>query len=292
MGLQSSRMFKRRVDGPAIVAGAVLCTVLAGGLLAGHLAPHAYQHFDLDAIHHPPTLANNYFFGTDSVGHDVLSRTLFAIRTSILIGFEVAACATAIGLIVGGIAGYFGGSVDAVCMWFVDFVNVIPALGVLLAGLVLVGQAARPHWVSIALILYLWGRVARVVRGAVVSLRHQEFEEAARAAGASDARIFMRHLLPNCLGPIIVSSTALISQTILIEATVEFLGFGFDPWVTPSLGGLIGEAVSNDGGVDIFQFWWVWTVPALVLIAVLTSINLLGDWLDDSADPLRRRPLL
>jgi ABC-type dipeptide/oligopeptide/nickel transport system permease subunit len=287
--LQRGRALRRfRRDRLALVALAVLLFIVAAGLLARAIAPYTYQHFDIHHVDVPP-LHQGHLFGTDTVGHDVFSRTLYAIRTSVLIGLVVAAAGGLLGVALGAAAGYFGGWLDAIVMWCVDFITAIPALGVLFTGVVLVGRAARPHWVVEVLILYLWTGMARVVRASVLSLREREYVEAARAAGASGARIVFRHLIPNASAAVLVTATALVAQTILLEATVEFFGFGFDPWVTPSLGALIADGTTNSGGSDIFEFWWFWSFPAIVLVLMLVCINFVGDSLDEALDPARGR---
>ena len=152
----------------------------------------------------------------------------------------------------------------------------------------LVGQAPRPHWVIELLVLYLWAGMARVVRSTVLSLRDREFVDAARAAGASGLRIVVRHLIPNAAPAILVTATALVGQTILLESTLEFFGYGFDPWVTPSLGGLVASG-ANSGGIDVFEFWWAWLFPAATLVLVLVCVNFLGDALDQALNPAVER---
>ncbi|MGZ4418619.1 MAG: ABC transporter permease [Gaiellaceae bacterium] len=287
-GFPRSRARRRwRRGRGALLAVALIGVILLIGSFADQIAPYGYQHFDIRGVNVHPGLTAHHFFGTDGVGHDVFSRTLFAIRTSIVIGLIVAAVAGAIGVVAGVLAGYAGGAVDAVVMWFVQFMSSIPALGLLFTGIVLLGRAPRPHWVTEALILYLWTGMARVVRASVLALREAEFVEGARAAGASVLRILFRHILPNASAAILVAATALVGQTILIESTVEFFGYGLDPSVTPSLGGLIAEGASNSGGIDIFQFWWEWAFPAAMLVLVLMAVSFLGDAFDESLNPTR-----
>jgi peptide/nickel transport system permease protein len=195
-----------------------------------------------------------------------------------------------IGVIVGAVAGFLGGWPDRIAMWLVQLMTSIPALLLLFTGIVLVGQAPRPHWVIYALVLYMWAPMARVIRGACLSLRELEFVEAARAAGASGVRIVFRHLIPNASAPILVTGTALVGQTILLESTLEFFGYGFDPWVTPSLGGLVALGATN-GGIDVFEFWWEWSLPAAVLVLVLVCVNFVGDALDHALNPAARQRL-
>jgi oligopeptide transport system permease protein len=288
LGSRRARTLRRLRRGRgALLVLALIGAILLVGVFADQLAPYAYQHFDIRNVNRSPRLSGNHFFGTDGVGHDVLSRTLYAIKTSIFIGLIVAAVAGAIGVVAGALAGYAGGATDAVVMWCIQFMSSIPALGLLFTGIVLLGKAPRPHWVTEALILYLWTGMARVTRASVIALRPAEFVEAARAAGASALRVLFRHILPNASAAILVSATALVGQTILIESTVEFFGYGLDPSVTPSLGGLIADGASNSGGIDIFQFWWEWSFPAAMLVLVLMSISFLGDAFDESLNPAR-----
>jgi ABC-type dipeptide/oligopeptide/nickel transport system permease subunit len=284
----SARSLRRLArDRGVLLAVGVLAVVIVAGVFADQLAPYAYNHFDLKETHLRPTAQGSHFFGTDSVGHDTFSQTLYAIRTSVLIGLAVAACASLLGLVAGALAGYFGGWFDAVLMRAVDFLATIPILGVLFVGIILTQRQPRPHLVSEALILCLWTGMARVVRARLVSLRQAEYVDAARSAGASGARIVVRHLIPNATGAILVTATGLVGQAILLESTVEFFGFGFDPWVTPSLGGLVATGVNDALGFtsSIFDEWWLWGLPAAVLVLVLVCVNFLGDSLDDALNP-------
>lgn len=294
-----ARSFGRfRRDRLALLALASFVLVVGAGLLASVIAPYGYHHFNLDPseLSIGPTLRDYHFFGTDGVGHDIFTQTLYAIRTTVVIGLAVGACTTAIGVVLGALAGYYGGWLDALLMRFVDYVVTIPAMGLLFAGIVLLNRQPRPHWVAEALILYLWTPMARVVRATFIALRESEFVEAARAAGASDARILLRHLLPTASASVLVTATGVIGQAMLLEATVEFFGYGFDPWVTPSLGALVsngvgGTSLSNGlAPVDasfnvIFTNWWLWVFPAAALVLVLVCVNFLGDSLDEALNP-------
>jgi peptide/nickel transport system permease protein len=280
--LQSFRRFRR--DRVALVALATVALLLLAGFLATVIAPYDYQHFDIRNVNRPPSFHASHLFGTDGVGHDIFSRTLFGLKTSVLIGLVVGVAASLLGVAVGAVAGFYGGWADGILMWGVQFVTSIPALLLLFLGIVLVGQAPRPHWVIYALVGYMWAPMARVVRATLLSLREREYVEAARAAGARSRRIVFRHLLPNAIPAMLVTATAVVGQTILVEATLEFFGFGFDPWVTPSLGGLVAQG-TNNGGIDVFEFWWEWSLPALVLVLVLVCINFVGDALDHALNP-------
>jgi peptide/nickel transport system permease protein len=293
------RSFRRlRRDRIAILALLVFVLVLGAGLLASVVAPYSYSHYDVqpDQLSIGPTLRGAHLFGTDGVGHDILTQTLYGIRTTVVIGLLVGLGATAIGVVVGAVAGFYGRWIDGALTVIVDFVVTVPAVGLLFAGIVILSRQPRPHWVTEVLILYLWTPMARVVRAAFVSLREAEFVEAARAEGASDLRIVVRHLLPSASASVLVTATGLVGQAMLLEATVEFFGYGFDPWVTPSLGALISTGVGLQGLENnsapssstfalLFSNWWLWAFPALALVLVLVCVNFLGDSLDEALNP-------
>jgi peptide/nickel transport system permease protein len=277
--VQAAHRFRRRPLG--VVALGVLLLVVLVGVLAPVLAPHSVTEFDFQITNHPPTLAGEHLFGTDQLGRDTLSRTLYATRASISAAIVVALLATALGVVVGAIAGYYGRGIDNALMRVVDLIVSVPAMGVLFAAIVFLG-AATPKRVSEVLILYLWTTAARVVRSTVIAAREHEYVEAARAAGASDARIVLRHLVPNALGSIIVSATALFGQAILLEAMVEFFSFGVDSNRTPTLGNLIADATKYTG---LDPLWWLYTFPAIVLVVLLVCVNFVGDSLDEAFNP-------
>jgi ABC-type dipeptide/oligopeptide/nickel transport system permease subunit len=279
--VQAAHRFRRRRLG--IVALGVLLLVVLAGVLAPVIAPHSPTAFDFQATNHGPTLAGTHLFGTDQLGRDTLSRTLYAIRASTAAAIVVALLATALGIVVGALAGYYGGAVDNALMRIVDLIVSVPAMGVLFAAIVFLG-AATPKRVSQVLILYLWTAAARVIRSTMIAEREHEYVEAARAAGASDARIVVRHLVPNALGPIIVGATALFGQAILLEAMVEFFSFGVDSNRTPTLGNLIADATKYTG---LDPLWWLYTFPAIVLVVLLVCVNFVGDTLDEAFAPTR-----
>jgi peptide/nickel transport system permease protein len=269
----------------AVSALAILLVIFGAGALAGHVAPYSYTQIHLDAINLSPRLTGYHFFGTDQIGRDYFSRTLYAVRTSAEVGLSVAILGTLVGVVVGGLAGYYGGTVDAALMRVVDFVSTIPGLGVLFAAIVLVG-VPTPRRVAEVLILYLWTAVARVVRGSFFALRETEYVEAARAAGASDARILVRHLLPNSAGAIVVAGSLLVGQAILLETTIEFFDYGINQNVRPSLGNLIADATHYSG---LLTNWWLYAMPAIVLVVMLVCVNFVGDSLDEALNPAAER---
>ena len=259
----------------------VLIVVFGAGIFANRIAPYSFSEIDLSNIIAPPTTAGHHFFGTDAIGRDYFSRVIYGIRTSEEVGLFVAFLSSVIGLIIGAIAGYYGGAVDNLLMRLTDLVLTLPFLAILLTASALLGQGNQ--WrVSLILALLFWTGLARVVRGIFLSLREKEYVEAAKAAGAGDARIMFRHILPNTLGPVIVNGTLAVATAILVEAALSFLGFGIKP-PTPSLGVLVAEAQSNP------QQWWLTVFPGLTIVIIVLAINFVGDGLRDALDPTQRQ---
>jgi peptide/nickel transport system permease protein len=279
------RRFRR--DRLGVLALILLVAIFTAGALAGLIAPYDYNQIKLDenfGTPQPPSLAGYHVFGTDDAGKDLLSQTLYGIQTSVKVALSVAALAGLIGVVIGALAGYYGGWIDAVLARILDIVASFPALLVLLAAFVTL-QGVGLREIAIILVLLLWTTGARVVRATFLSLREKEYIEAARAMGASDLRIILRHLLPNTTGPIIVAVTAVIGQAILLEATVDFFGYGIFSDVTPTLGSLVGGAFRQGLQGTPTSFWWLYTFPTLVIIAMLLCVNYVGDSLDRALNP-------
>jgi peptide/nickel transport system permease protein len=241
------------------------------------------------AIAQAPSL--DHPFGTDLLGRDYLSRIIYGLQTSLWVALFVAVLSTVIGTVVGAIAGYYGGVTDNLLMRFTDLVLTLPTIAVLLAAGAFLGQEgqtigpfelSQPMVIGLILAFLFWTQLARIVRGVFLSLREKEFVEAAKASGGSDLRIIARHILPNCVGAIVVTMTLVIAAAILTEAALSFLGFGIQP-PTPALGNLIAEG--NVGGLG---YWWLVTFPGIVIVIVALAVNYIGDGLRDALDPTQR----
>jgi peptide/nickel transport system permease protein len=256
-----------------------LVIIFGAGIFAGQIAPYGYAEIDLTHILQGPSHA--HYLGTDALGRDQYTRILYGIRTSMEVGVFVAFVSTFVGLIVGAVAGYYSGWMDNLLMRFTDLVLTLPALVVLLTAAALWGEGSQ--WrVTFILTAFFWTSLARVARGIFLSLREKEYVEAAKAAGAGDARIMFRHILPNTLGPVIVNGTLTVATAILVEAALSFLGFGIKP-PTPSLGVLVSGGQTNP------QQWWLTLFPGLTIVAIVLCINFVGDGLRDALDPTQKR---
>jgi peptide/nickel transport system permease protein len=277
------RFFRHRL---AVVSLVVLLLIALVGVFAPQLAPYRYDEIPLDNIAESqnlsPTFEDWHLFGTDQLGRDYLSRVMFGIRTSLWVALYVAFVSTVLGTAVGAVAGYYGRQVDNLLMRFTDLILTLPGLAVLLTASVYFGSG-EPWKIGLILAFLFWTAIARIVRGLVLSLREKEFVEAAKAAGASDLRIIVRHILPNCLGPIIVNATLIVAAAILVEAALSFLGFGIQP-PNAALGRLIA-----DGQGEGVELWWLVTFPGLVIVIIALCVNFVGDGLRDALDPTQRR---
>lgn len=229
----------------------------------------------------PPSVppSADHPLGTTTAGHDVLGQLMRGAQQTLKVAFTVSVMGTVAGSLWGATAGYYGGRVDSLMMRVVDVFMIVPLL-VMVAAIAGNAQAGTT-WYAVALIIgfFSWAQIARVVRGVVLSLREQEFVEAAKAAGASPGWIIVRHLLPNAAGPIIVAATLLIAVAILLEAGMSFLQFGIQP-PDISLGQMIGNARTAAATRP-----WLFYPPGVLLVMVCLTINFIGDGLRDALDP-------
>jgi peptide/nickel transport system permease protein len=225
----------------------------------------------------PPSL--DHPFGTTSAGHDMMGLVMRGTQQSLKVGLTVAVMTAFIAALFGAVAGFLRGWVDAIMMRVVDAILVIPLL--VLVAAVAGNVRGGTSWFPVALILgfFTWPIYARVVRGVVLSLREQEFIEAARAMGASDSRIILRHLLPNVTGPVIVAATIAVAVAILVEAALSFLGLGIQPPDT-SLGLQVNQALTAMSTRP-----WLFYPPGIMILIIALTINFIGDGLRDALDP-------
>lgn len=271
-----------------LVALTVLVALFVVGALAHEIAPQGWNDLHLTArwTNHPPTLAGNHFLGTDNVGRDTLVRVLWGLHDTESVALIGAGVAMVIGVLVGGLAGFYRGWVDAFLMRLVDLVTAFPVIVLMLVVFAILEPVSTTK-ATIVFSLYMWTFVARVIRGRLLVLGGEEFVDAARALGASDLRIFFRHLLPNATGTLVVAATSMIGQILLVEATVEFFGFGVNSLIRPTLGNLTADATLT--GIGHFNQlglgWWVWVGPAATLVLVLLCVNIAGDALDAALNP-------
>ncbi|MCE3554171.1 ABC transporter permease [Pseudonocardia sp. RS11V-5] len=272
---QAQLVFRRFLQHRAAVVS--LCVLVALILLAyvgGWLWKYdAGQYTPDNSV--PPSW--DHPFGTDSSGRDQFAQVLRGTRISLQVSVSVAILATLVGTVWGSVAGYFGGKTDTVMMRISDLVLTLP----LIAVAAMLAHNFGGSWYLIALVIaaLYWAYVSRVSRGVVLSLREKEFVEAAKALGASDTRIILRHLVPNALGSILVNLTILVALAILLETSLSYLGFGVTPPDT-SLGLLVSEAQTA-----LTTRPWLFYFPGLFIILIALTINFIGDGLRDAFDP-------
>jgi peptide/nickel transport system permease protein len=223
-------------------------------------------------------------FGQDEIGHDTFAQVMRGTQQSLMIVFVIGIVSTVLGVVIGGVSGFFAGRVDQVLMRFTDVIIIIPVI-VIAAVLGRTFSGSGSFVLALVLGLVFWTGLARLVRGDVLSLREREFVDAARVAGASSSRIIFRHILPNTVGIVIVNATLLMSGAILTEAAISFLGFGVQ-FPDVSLGKLIFD-YQTAYNTRPWLFWW----PGLFIIIIALTINFIGDGLRDAFDPRQKRAL-
>jgi peptide/nickel transport system permease protein len=267
---------KKLFSNPLVLIGTVvIVSILILALFAPLIAPYDPEAIDVKAILLSPSAA--HWMGTDGLGRDVFSRMLYGARISLMVGFVAVGIATAIGIVLGAIAGYYRGWVDTVIMRAVDVMLSIPTFFLILAVIAFLTPSIWNIMVVIG--LTSWMGVTRLVRAEFLSLRNREFVLAAQTLGAKDARLIFTHLLPNSLTPIIVSSILGIASAVLVESGLSFLGLGVQA-PQASWGNILTD------GKEYIQFaWWLSLFPGLAILITVLGYNLLGDGLRDAFNP-------
>jgi peptide/nickel transport system permease protein len=280
---QTWRKFKRHrlaLTGAGVLIVMVLAAIFAPWL--SHFDPNA-----IDTNWQGTPLAPGQFghlIGTDEIGRDLYTRILFGARISLTLAFSAVIIEVLLGTLVGSVSGYYGGWIDSLLMRLTDTFLSIPLLPFLLVVTGIVATTSSKAALNIGSIIIIislltWMNVARLVRGSFLSLREKEFAEAARAIGSGDARIVLRHLLPNAIAPIVVQATLDVGNVILLESALSFLGFGIQP-PTASWGSMLANAQEN---ISIAP--WAAIYPGLAILITVLAVNYMGDGLRDALDP-------
>jgi len=294
LGLRQLAWRRFRRHKMALFGSAVLILLIAycfGGAL--FVTEEYANHNDLNLKEHP--LSADHPFGTDQIGRDILARTIYGGQISLVIGLAAVLVEVVLGILVGAIAGYYGGKIDALLMRFTEAMINIPQIFLLLvmakffAGDIpnfnFLGRTYSGSLIVIIVIIGAtsWMYLARIVRAEFLSLKERDFVLAARATGTPARQIIFRHILPNCVAPIIVSATLSVANAILSEAYISFLGMGVQP-PTATWGNMLDRAYEFiDKGVP-----WLWFFPGLFILLTVLSINFVGDGLRDALDPRSR----
>ncbi len=268
-----SRRFSRNILS-VIAATIVLCLIIVA-LLADIIAPYDPTSIDVYNVLSPPSKA--HLLGTDDLGRDLLSRIIWGSRVSLMVGFVAVGIALMIGVIIGSMAGFYGGKIDAVLMRFVDIMLAFPTFFLILAVIAIL----EPSIFTIMAVIGItgWMDVARLVRAEFLALKERDFVDAAKALGASNIKLIFRHILPNALSPVFVAATFGIAGAILTESGLSFLGLGVQP-PDPSWGNILTAGKDN---IEIA--WWLSLYPGLAILITVLSYNLIGEGLRDALDP-------
>lgn len=297
--LDSDLVYSFRRSPVAIIATLVALIMIIGAVFAPIVAPH--RPFELATLSlndslMPPAWTEQgtmkFLLGTDDQGRDVLSTILYGSRISLLVGVASVVLAMFLGVFLGLVSGYIGGRLDAFIMRVADVQLSFPAIliALLINGVAraLLPKGMSGDWLPVAVLvgsiaLANWVQYARTVRGSTLVEKNKEYVQAARVIGVPPLTIMLKHVLPNALGPVLVIATINIATAIISEATLSFLGVGAPP-TTPSLGTMI-----NNGNNFLFSGeWWLVVFPAVALVLLCMSVNLLGDWLRDALNPRLR----
>jgi len=272
------RLARRRT---ALFGLAVVVAVVLAAVFAAWLTPFDPLEQDINQRLKEPGWRNAagqvHPLGTDHLGRDILARVIFGARIALVVGLSAVLISGVLGMMIGLIAGYFGGKVDDFFMRLADIQLAFPFILLAIAVIGVLGPSLRN--IIIVIGVSSWVVYARVVRGEVLSIRERDFVQAAIALGSRDGRILLRHVLPNAFTPWLVVATLDMARVIVIESALSFLGLGVQP-PTPTWGGMLA-----DGRVYLSTAWWLATFPGLAILVTVLGINLLGDGLRDTLDP-------
>lgn len=244
-------------------------------VFAHKIAPYDPTGQDISHRLEKPSL--KHLLGTDDLGRDVFSRVVYGTRISLSVGFIAVGISLIIGVILGAIAGFYGGWVDSLIMRFVDIMFCFPTFFLILMIIAMLGP--NIYNVMVVIGLTSWPGIARLVRGEILSVKEREYVYAAKALGASDLRIIFRHILPNALSPVLVTATLGVADAILIESGLSFLGLGVQPPM-PSWGNILTS------GKDYIQYaWWLTLFPGLAILITILAYNLVGEGIREMIQP-------
>lgn len=261
----------------AVIGISILAVVVAVAVTAPVISPGSPFRLAGKPLSPP---FGEFLFGTDTLGRDVAAGITHGARTSLLIGLVATAVAVALGTLFGGLAGFYGGLVDDVVMRVTEFFQTIPAFLFAIVLVAVLGSSLSSTVIAIAVVS--WPAVARLVRGEFLATRHRDFVQACVGLGMPDARIIVRHILPNCLAPIIVLGSLMVATAILIESGLSFLGLS-DPNVM-SWGFQVGA------GRGVLRLaWWLCAIPGVAILLTVLAINLVGEGLNDAINPRLRQ---
>ena len=281
MSLEGFRDFYRRYskNRPAVAGLYIILFMVIVSIFAEKIAPYDYYELNADEILQPPSA--KHWMGTNNLGRDILSGILVGSQISLFIGFMSTGISAVLGTLVGAVAGYYGGNVDSILMRITELFIVMPTFFLILIVIAFFGSGI---WNVMFIIgITSWSGTARLVRSEILSLKNQEFIEAARATGASDLRILSRHIIPNAVYPVIVSASMRVGGAISLESGLSFLGLGDPNHI--SWGQLLTTAQRY-----MRVAWWVAAFPGLAILLGVLSFNLIGDGMNDALNPkLRKR---
>jgi peptide/nickel transport system permease protein len=266
-----------------LVAGSVLTAIVLLALFADRVAPAGPNDQDIAARLRPPAMVGGTWsrpLGTDELGRDVLSRLLYGGRVSLMVGLLAVAVSCPLGVVIGLASGFFGGWIDRMLMRLTDIQLAIPTILLAMALVTVLGPGVAN--LIITLSVTGWTIYARLIRGETLALRDRDFIEATRAAGAGQARIMFRHVLPNVVSPVIVVATFAVGSMVVLEATLSFLGIGV-PLRVATWGSML-----SSGRTYLKSAWWITAFPGLAIFVTVLAINALGDSMRDALDPRLR----